>query len=74
MSLPGAQLSVERGDLQTYFVPAGAQGGQLDVLKWAREHLCPWDETTCEAAAAGRDTELLQWARMHDCPWDARTK
>ena len=24
-----------------------AAGGHLEVLRWAREHHCPWDERTC---------------------------
>jgi len=38
------------------------------VLKWAREHSCPWNSRTCAAAAAHGHTELLQWAREHGCP------
>ena len=36
---------------------------------WAREHGCPWDETTLIAAAEGHfegldpETELFLWAR-----------
>ena len=29
-----------------------AKGGHLDVLKWARENGCPWDEWTCAFAAS----------------------
>ena len=47
---------------------AAARHGQLEVLKWAREHDCPWNHRTCEAAAEGGHTELLQWARVHGCP------
>ena len=28
-----------------------AEGGHLEVLKWARENGCPWDEETRELAA-----------------------
>ena len=28
------------------------QGGHLEVLKWARENGCPWDEETCTNAAS----------------------
>jgi len=45
----------------------------LEVLKWAREHGCPWDATTCKHAANGGHLEMLQWARERDCPWDAQT-
>ncbi len=46
-----------------------ARGGHLDVLRWAREHDCPWDDGTCWSAAEGGHLEVLQWARAHGCPW-----
>ncbi|KAK3255655.1 hypothetical protein CYMTET_35177 [Cymbomonas tetramitiformis] len=66
-----------------------ARGGHLEVLEWAREHGCPWYDTTCAAAAEGGHLqgaftcqcaargghlEMLQWAREHGCPWDANTR
>ena len=42
-------------------------------MRWAREHGCPWNETTCQAAAMGGHLEVLRWLREHDCPWDSRT-
>jgi hypothetical protein len=47
-----------------------ARGGHLEVLKWAREHSCEWDEWTCARAAAGGYLEVLRWAREHGCPWN----
>jgi len=41
------------------------------VLKWAREHDCPWSKTTCRVAASEGHLEVLKWAREHGCPWDA---
>jgi hypothetical protein len=46
-----------------------AEGGHLEVLQWAREHGCPWDERTCGAAAGGGHLEVLIWAREQGCPW-----
>ena len=46
-----------------------AEGGHLEVLRWAREHHCPWNEVTCYYAAAGGHLDVLQWARAHGCPW-----
>ena len=43
------------------------------MLKWAREHDCPWSESTCACAAAGGHLDVLKWAREHDCPWDEQT-
>jgi len=31
-----------------------AEGGHLEVLKWVREHDCPWYAGTCLVAAKGR--------------------
>ena len=48
-----------------------ARGGHLEVLQWAREHDCPWNDKTCHAAARGGHLAVLRWAREHNCPWDA---
>ena len=50
-----------------------ARGGHLDVLKWARENDCPWDEETCANAAGGGHLDVLKWARENGCPWDKWT-
>ncbi|CAB9521857.1 ankyrin repeat protein [Seminavis robusta] len=42
--------------------------GQLEILKWARENGCPWNEDTCEMASSGGYLEVLKWAREHGCP------
>jgi hypothetical protein len=47
--------------------------GHLEVLKWAHENGCPWDERTCSWAARGGHLEVLKWARENGCPWDERT-
>jgi len=47
-----------------------AQGGHLEVLKWARLHGCPWHtELMCRAAAAGGHLAVLQWVREQGCLW-----
>jgi hypothetical protein len=46
------------------------EGGHLEVLKWARENGCPWDEQTCSSAATGGHLEVLKWARANGCPWE----
>ena len=45
-----------------------AEGGHLEVLQWAREHDCPWSESTCICAAEEGHLEVLRWAREHGCP------
>ena len=43
-------------------------GGHLEVLQWARENGCKWDERTCSAAAEGGHLLVLQWARQNVVP------
>jgi hypothetical protein len=33
-------------------VLVAAENGHLEVLKWARENGCPWDESTRQRAAS----------------------
>ena len=64
---------LQRGHLRTCVVcKCAAQGGQLEVLKWARKNGCSWDEDTCANAAEGGHLEVLKWARENGCPWNWR--
>ena len=62
----GAWLRLGRGSCAE-----AAQNGNLELLKWAREHGCPWDEDIadsimrdgCALAAKGAHLEVLKWAR-----------
>ncbi|GFH47601.1 hypothetical protein CTEN210_04076 [Chaetoceros tenuissimus] len=45
----------------------------LKVLKWLREHDCPWDEKTCSSAAENDNMKALKWARNNGCPWNEET-
>ena len=45
----------------------------MDVLQWARDNGCPWDEKTCAAAASTGHLDVLRWARDNRCPWDEKT-
>ena len=47
-----------------WMCPFTAASGNLVVLKWTREHHCPWDE--CKL-------EVLKWLRKHQCPWNEDT-
>ena len=42
-------------------------------LKFAREHLAPWDEWTCASAARNGNLECLKYAREQGCDWNKRT-
>ena len=44
----------------------------MDVLKYAHEKGCPWDEWTCSYAACGGHLDVLKYAHENGCPWDRR--
>ena len=48
-----------------------AKGGHLEILKWARENGCPWNENTRKSAAKGGHLEVLKWARENGCWWNS---
>ena len=45
----------------------------MEVLQLLRENDCPWDASTCHAAALGGHLAVLRWARERNCPWNAST-
>ena len=44
----------------------------LEVLHWAHENDCPFDEDACAYAAASGKVENLQWLRANGFPWNWR--
>ena len=42
-------------------------------MKFAHEHLAPWDEWTCAFAAMNGNLDCLKYAREQGCDWDERT-
>ena len=52
---------------------AAAKKGHLDVLRWARENGCPWDNETTHQAVRGGHRKVFQWARQNGCPWEQNT-
>ena len=42
-------------------------------LKFAREHVAPWDEWTCAFAAMNGNLDCLKYAHEHGCPWNWAT-
>ena len=42
-----------------------ALGGHFEVLQWARENGCPWNEETCSNAALGGYLEVIQLSLIH---------
>jgi hypothetical protein len=46
--------------------------GHLEVLKWAKENGCPWNENVCNNAAKNGHLEILKWAIENGCPYNNR--
>jgi hypothetical protein len=44
-----------------------------ECLRFAHEHLAPWDEWTCASAAWNGNLECLKYAREQGCDWDEET-
>ena len=49
---------------------AAAKNGHLEILKYAHENGCPWNEWTCEMAAKYGHLDCLKYAHENGCPWD----
>jgi hypothetical protein len=60
-------------DANTFRLLAGSNS--MVGVKWARAQRtpCPWDESSCRAAAAYGNLHVLQWLRSQSCPWDYHT-
>ena len=56
-----------------YTCAYAASNNHLEVLKWARENGCPWNDWTCLYAAQNGHLEVLKWVRENGCPWDEDT-
>ena len=67
------QFAMRRGCNASCVCRYAAQGGRLEILKWAREHGFSWDESTCSQAARHGYLEVVKWARAQGCPWDENT-
>ena len=55
---------------------ATALGGDMDAIRWLREHKCPWYDnggSACTGAAEGGHLDVLKWLRAEGCPWDKWT-
>eukprot|EP00967_Tisochrysis_lutea_P091365 scaffold131185_cov27-Tisochrysis_lutea.AAC.1 len=46
-----------------------ARRGSVELMRFAREHGCAWEEDACSAAAARGNLAVLSYAREHGCPW-----
>ena len=81
---------LRRGILEKLGVcTSAAEFGHLEIVKWARENGCPWEEArearagfavlgprinyTCAWTARRGHLEVLKWVRENGCPWDEYT-
>ena len=49
-----------------------ANGGHMDVLRWARAKRYPWTADTCAGIAKHGDLATLRWAAEQGCPMSGR--
>ena len=42
----------------------------MEILQYAHEEGCPWDEAVCSAAAEKGHLDILRYAHSQGCPWD----
>jgi hypothetical protein len=47
-----------------------ARHGNINILRWARKHGCPWNSNTCSAAGRNGHLQVLKWVRTQGCPWN----
>lgn len=47
-----------------------AEKGWLNMLKWLKEHNCPWTSNACDKAARYGHYEVLEWLHDNGCPCD----
>ena len=67
-----------QGNKSRYFCANAAYVGDLELLKWLREHGYPWGgdldgSATCYHAAREGHLHVLKWARANGAPWNERT-
>ncbi len=67
------EIGLSRGNSKWRVCETAAKHGHLEVLQWARNNRCSWNEWICEIAARHGHLEVLQWARNNGCPWDEWT-
>ena len=46
----------------------------MQVLEWAREKGCEWDEEVCYGAALSGNLEMLKWAWQNNCSCTQQTR
>jgi hypothetical protein len=50
-----------------------AKNGNFELLKYAHENGCPWNEDICTYAAKSGHLDCLQYAHENGCPWNEYT-
>ena len=64
------------GEFQTVHAGACMRAARImgsGCLKFAHEHLAPWDEWTCASAAYYGHLECLKYAHENGCDWNEET-
>jgi hypothetical protein len=61
----------ELSSLSFHMCQRAAGAGKLDILRWLRQHSCPWHSVTLMDAAACGHLDVMQWAIENGCPMSA---
>lgn len=56
--------------LNEYTFSGAATGGNLEMLKWLKEHNCPHNDNAYSRAVCKNNLEILKWLKDNDYPWD----
>jgi hypothetical protein len=70
-------LSISPVDLSRNWIAKVAQGGYLDLIKWARKSSttrCPWDSYFVGLAAEAGHLKVLQWGKKHGAIFVLKTE
>jgi hypothetical protein len=61
------------GDLEECMMEVAAMRGDLEMMKWLKEHGCPWSESTTSIASLNGGLRCIQYAVEHGCTWCPET-
>jgi hypothetical protein len=65
--------SAENNNDKYFICTESSKKGFLNLLKYAHENGCPWDEDTCFYSASNGQLKCLKYAHENGCPWDRFT-
>ena len=65
--------SIKNISISSEFCIKAAESGQLEVLIWAKENGCEFDEEIFATAAKSGKLDIIQWLQENGCPRNEKT-